>query len=227
MGSKRHLAEPGRRRLIVRLVLGLAAIYALRQHITLRAVAEQRLMELQALRSPGAPPATPSFKNFFAPRAAQPLKEPAAATRRLIVAETDTLVARSTPIAWPPSQVYDSVMWRRAPRLAAPPVGVGDRNDQRAAVRRLDVSQIAFRASRRRVRDAEFFGNDRTAAAFVTKRLAEIIDSGGARKSCLLGDDRTRQIQTLQKASSQRGNARIAVGVVSYDHLRDFPGSTV
>ena len=75
------------------------------------------------------------------------------------------------------------------------------------------------------MRDAEFFGNDRTAAAFVTKRLAEIIDSGGARrKSCLLGDDRTRQIQTLQKASSQRGNARIAVAVVSYDHLRDFPG---
>ncbi len=224
MGSKRHLAEPGRRRLIVRLVLGLAAIYALRQHITLRAVAEQRLLELQALRSPGAPPATPSFKNFFEPRAALPLKEPSIATRRLIVAETDTLVARSTPIAWPPPQVYDGVMWRRAPRLAAPPVGVGDRKDPRAAVRRLDVSQIAFRASRRRVRDAEFFGNDRTAAAFVTKRLAEIIDGGSARKSCLLGDDRTRQIQTLQKASSQRGNARIAIGVVSYDHLRDFPG---
>ena len=37
--------------------------------------------------------------------------------------------------------------------------------DQRAQVKRLDVSQIAFRASRRRVRDAEFFGNDRTAAA--------------------------------------------------------------
>ena len=74
------------------------------------------------------------------------------------------------------------------------------------------------------MRDAEFFGNDRTAAAFITGRLAEIIDQGGARKSCLLGDDRTRQIQTLQKASSQRGNARVAVGVVSYDHLRDFPG---
>ena len=74
------------------------------------------------------------------------------------------------------------------------------------------------------MRDAEFFGNDRTAAAFVTKRLAEIIDSGVTRKSCVLGDDRTRQIQSLQKASSQRGNARVAVGVVSYDHLRDFPG---
>ena len=49
MGSKRHLAEPGRRRLIVRLVLGLAAIYALRQHITLRAVAEQRGFEVQVL----------------------------------------------------------------------------------------------------------------------------------------------------------------------------------
>ena len=31
----------------------------------------------------------------------------------------------------------------------------------------------------------------------------------------MLGDDLTSQIQSLQKASSQRGNARIAVGVVS------------
>jgi hypothetical protein len=224
MGSKRHLAEPGRRRLLLRLALGLALIYGLRQHLSLRSVAHDRLVALQAMKSTGTSVATPSAERFFAPRAAQPLREPSTATRRLIVAEADTLVARSIPVTWPPSQVYDGVMWRRAPRLAAPPVGVGDRNDQRAAVRRLDVAQIAFRASRRRVRDAEFFGNDRTAAAFVTKRLAEIIDSGGARKSCLLGDDRTRQIQTLQKASSQRGNSRIAVGVVSYDHLRDFPG---
>ena len=169
MGSKRHLAEPGRRRLLLRLALGLALIYAIRQHLSLRAVAHERLVALQAMGSAKPLETTPSAERFFAPRAAQPLKEPAAATRRLVIAETDTLVARSSPIAWPPSQVYDSVMWRRAPRLAQPPVGVGDRKDPRAQVRRLDVSQIAFRASRRRVRDAEFFGNDRTAAAFVPR----------------------------------------------------------
>ena len=183
MGSKRHLAEPGRRRLLLRLALGLAVIYAIRQHLSLRGVAHERLVALQAMSSTTTPLQTPSAERFFAPRAARPLKEPAPATRRLIVAETDTLVARSIPVTWPPSQVYDSVLWRRAPRLAQPPVGVGDRKDPRAAVRRLDVSQIAFRASRRRVRDAEFFGNDRTAAAFITKRLAELVDQGGARKS--------------------------------------------
>ena len=139
-------------------MLGLALIYGLRQHISLRTVAHDRLVALQTLKHTGTVQELPSAERFFAPRAAQPPKEPSTATRRLIVAETDTLVARSSPIAWPPPQVYDGVMWRRAPRLAAPPVGVGDRNDQRAQVRRLDVSQIAFRASRRRVRDAEFFG---------------------------------------------------------------------
>ena len=51
MGSKRHLAEPGRRRLLLRLALGLALVYALRQHMTLRGVAHERLVALQAMSS--------------------------------------------------------------------------------------------------------------------------------------------------------------------------------
>ena len=42
MGSKRHLAEPGRRRLLLRLALGLALIYAIRQHLSLRIIGERR-----------------------------------------------------------------------------------------------------------------------------------------------------------------------------------------
>ena len=53
MGSKRHLAEPGRKRLAVRLALGLLAIYAIRQHITLRNTAHERLVALQAMKSTG------------------------------------------------------------------------------------------------------------------------------------------------------------------------------
>ena len=88
MGSKRHLAEPGRRRLLLRLALGLALIYGLRQHLTLR-TAHDRLVALQALSSTTTPLQTPSAERFFAPRAAQPLREPSAATRGLIVAEAD------------------------------------------------------------------------------------------------------------------------------------------
>ena len=85
MGSKRHLAEPGRRRLVLRLALGLLAIYAIRQHLSLRSLAHDRLVALQAISSAGAPlEKQPSAERFFAPRAAQPLKEPSKATRRLI-----------------------------------------------------------------------------------------------------------------------------------------------
>ena len=75
MGSKRHLAEPGRRRLLLRLALGLALIYGLRQHLSLRTVAHERLVALQAMSSTTTPLQTPSAARFFAPRAAQPPKE--------------------------------------------------------------------------------------------------------------------------------------------------------
>ncbi len=74
MGSKRHLAEPGRRRLLLRLALGLALIYAIRQHLSLRAVAHERLVALQAMGSAKPLETTPSAERFFAPRAARPLK---------------------------------------------------------------------------------------------------------------------------------------------------------
>ena len=58
----------------------------------------------------------------------------------------------------------------------------------------------------------------------MTKRLAEIIDSGCEEELFARATTGRAKYRTLQKASSQRGNARVAVGVVSYDHLRDFPG---
>ena len=125
MGSKRHLAEPGRRRLLLRLALGLALIYGLRQHLSLRTVAHERLVALQAMSSTTTPLQTPSAERFFAPRAAQPrqrtINSDAAFDNRGDGHARRTLF----PLAWPPSQVYDGVMWRRAPRLASRPSALG------------------------------------------------------------------------------------------------------
>lgn len=220
MGSKRHLAEPGRRRvLLARLGLGLAALGALSCYKQQRDLAEARWVALEAAERRLAQRDTaPLFERR--PSAITP--PPLQAIRRLVVAEADTLAQRSIPLPWPPAKTYDGAAWRSG-RLAAPPIGVGDHTDTRAAVRRLDAAQPAFRAARKRVRDAEFFGSSVQAAAFVTKRLAEFIGLG-ARKSCLLGDTRADQLRTLQRTSHARGRARMAVGVVAYDALRDYPG---
>jgi len=221
MGSKRHLAEPGRRRVcLVRLALGLAALGALSCYKQQRDLAEARRVALEAAERRLAQRDTAPLVERR-PGAAVRVDRPGAG-RRLVVAEADTLAQRSIPLPWPPAKTYDGAAWRSG-RLATPPIGVGDRTDRRFTGKRLDAAQPAFRAARMRVRDAEFFGSSVQAAAFVTKRLAEFIGLG-ARKRCLLGDTRADQLRTLQRTSQARGHARMAVGVVAYDALRDFPG---